>query len=84
VQVISVYRRPLMSTSLKFKTTVLQDFPGTLPPTNPLSATGENLPVDPFTGLFESLSRAKNSFDVGPSPTLIAGTHGSAQRVHGT
>jgi hypothetical protein len=53
-QIISVYRRPLMTSSLKFKTTTLADFPGSgIRPIDP--HTGGTLPVDPFTGLFESL-----------------------------
>jgi cytochrome c peroxidase len=65
VQVISVYRRPLMSASLKFKTVVLPDFPSSgEPPNDPI--TGGTLPLDPFTGLYESL----NIMWDGREPTL--------------
>jgi cytochrome c peroxidase len=54
-QIISVYRRPLMTASLKFKTITLSDFPDSgFPPFDP--RTGGTLPIDPTTGLFESLN----------------------------
>jgi cytochrome c peroxidase len=69
VQLISVYRRPLMSSNLKFKTMILADFqqnlpPGTVRPINPI--TGATLPIDPSTGLYESL----NIMWDGREPTL--------------
>jgi cytochrome c peroxidase len=64
-RIISVYRRPLMASSLKFKTITLADFPGSgIPPIN--LQTGTPLPVDPFTGLYESL----NIMWDGREPTL--------------
>jgi cytochrome c peroxidase len=64
-QIISVYRRPLMSAALKFKTTTFADFPNSgFPPFDP--RTGGTLPVDPTTGLFESL----NIMWDGREPTL--------------
>jgi len=72
VQVISVYRRPLMRSNLKFKTTVLQnDDPTEFPPFDRL--TGGTLPVDPFTGLYESLNIMWDCRE----PTLESLAHGT-------
>jgi cytochrome c peroxidase len=57
-QIISVYRRPLMTSSLKLKTTTVADFAG--------SGFPLPLPIDPFTGLPESL----NIMWDGREPTL--------------
>jgi cytochrome c peroxidase len=63
--IISVYRRPLMTASLQFKTLTLADFPSSkVPPID--FATGEPLPIDPYTGLYESL----NIMWDGREPTL--------------
>jgi cytochrome c peroxidase len=64
-QIVSVYRRPLIASNLKFKTTTLADFPGSgVPPIDLL--TGVPLPIDLFTGLFESI----NIMWDGREPTL--------------
>lgn len=62
-RIISVYRRPLMAANLKFKTNTLADF-GAFPPID--FANGQPLPIDPFTGQFESL----NIMWDGREPTL--------------
>jgi len=64
-QIISVYRRPLMTSNLKFKTTILADFPGSGDPPFNLS-NGSPLPIDPFTGQYEGL----NIMWDGREPTL--------------
>jgi cytochrome c peroxidase len=65
-QIISVYRRPLMTSSLKFKTTTLADFPNSgVAPNNPRQP-GTTLPVDPYTNMYESL----NIMWDGREPTL--------------
>jgi cytochrome c peroxidase len=52
-QIISVYRRPLITSNLKFKTTTFANFPESgFPPID--IATGETLPIDPLTGQFVS------------------------------
>lgn len=64
-RIISVYRRPLMTANLKFKTTTLTDAPHS--PFLPLDPeTGGLLPIDPFTGQYESL----NIMWDGREPTL--------------
>jgi cytochrome c peroxidase len=53
-QIVSVYRRPLIAANLKFKTSTLANVPASgLPPV--IFDTREPLPIDPFTGQFESL-----------------------------
>ena len=71
VQILSIYRRPLLATNLKFVTNLNS------PPVDPI--TGVALPVDPFTGLIES----GNIMWDGREPTLqsqaINATLGHAQ-----
>jgi cytochrome c peroxidase len=64
-RMVSVYRRPLLATNLKFVTTSLADLPGALP-VNPL--TGAPLPIDPYTNMPES----GNIMWDGRDPTLQA------------
>ncbi|WP_028310274.1 hypothetical protein [Derxia gummosa] len=52
-QIVSVYRRPRMSSNLLFTTSTLADSPTSgFPPID--LATGDPLAVDPFTGKFQS------------------------------
>lgn len=76
IPMVSIYRRPLMSSNLKFVTTL-----GTLfPPIDPL--TGLPQPIDPFTGEAES----GNIMWDGREPTLqsqvIDATLGHAQALN--
>lgn len=52
-QIVSVYRRPLITSNLRFKTTTVANVPGGGPPVD--IDTGRVLQIDPFTGQFESL-----------------------------
>ena len=52
-QIISVYRRPRISTNLKYVTTTIADVnPFVIPPNDPI--TGVPLAIDPYTGFPES------------------------------
>ncbi len=52
-QIISVYRRPRISTNLKYVTTTIADVnPFVIPPNDPI--TGVPLAIDPYTGIPES------------------------------
>jgi cytochrome c peroxidase len=62
-QIISVYRRPLITSNLIFKTTTLVDSPNSpFPPINP--ETREPLPIDPLTGRFVSFNLMWDSRDL--------------------
>ena len=62
-QIVSIYRRPLITSNLKFKTTTLANFPGSgVPPID--LRTGEPLPVDPLTGQFVSRNIMWDSRDL--------------------
>ena len=61
-QIVSVYRRPLITSNLRFKTTTIANLPGGgTGPGGPGGGvpidleTGRVLQIDPFTGQFESL-----------------------------
>ena len=52
-QIISVYRRPRISSNLQFVTTgIANTFPFVIPPQDPI--TGVPLPVNPYSGQFET------------------------------
>jgi cytochrome c peroxidase len=77
-RIISVYRRPLMASNLKFKTTTLANSPlGIFPPIDP--ATGEPLEVDPFTGMFASRNIMWDGREVTLQSQAVDATLGHAQ-----
>lgn len=62
-QIVSIYRRPLITSNLKFKTTTFANFPESgVPPIDP--NTRESLPVDPLTGQFVSRNLMWDSRDL--------------------
>jgi cytochrome c peroxidase len=67
-RIVSVYRRPLMSSNLKFKTSILQDYPNAPPAFSLITGKRLMLTVDPFSpmGFYESL----NIMWDGREPTL--------------
>jgi hypothetical protein len=62
-QMVSIYRRPLITSNLKFKTTTVANSPTSGPP--PIDpSSGDTLPVDPLTGQFVSRNIMWDSRDL--------------------